>query len=85
MLKKKQAGIVVSRERVVSRPQNVLNIFDALRQSIAREQAASALSKKPRKRVDRQGEMLLPIPGKKGKKAQQKPADLLIARRKNTG
>ena len=85
MLKKKQAGIVVSRERAVPRPQNVLNIFDALRQSIAQEQAASALSKKPRKRIDRQGEMLLPIPGKKSKKILQKPANPLNARQKNAG
>ncbi len=85
MLKKKQAGIAVSRERVVSRPQNVLNIFDALRQSIAQEQAASALSKKPHKRVDRQGEMLLPIPGKKSKGILQKPANPLNARQKNAG
>ncbi len=85
MLKKKQAGIVVSRERAVPRPQNVLNIFDALRQSIAQEQAASALSKKPRKRIDRQGEMLLPIPGKKSKEILPKPANPLNARQKNAG
>lgn len=41
MLKKKQAGIVVSRERAMPRRQNVLNIIDALRQSIAQEKAAS--------------------------------------------
>src|SRR5487761_298763 len=42
MLKKKQAGIIVSRERATPRPQNVVNIMDALRQSIAQEKAASA-------------------------------------------
>ncbi|HKI18724.1 MAG TPA: Ku protein, partial [Isosphaeraceae bacterium] len=96
MLKKKQAGIVVSRERSVRQPQNVLNITDALRQSIAQEKAASASPKKPHKRINGQGKMLLPIPGKmllpipgkmllpipgkKSKEALQKPANLLNAR-----
>jgi DNA end-binding protein Ku len=84
MLKKKQAGIVVSRERAVPRPQNVLNIIDALRQSIAQEKAASA-SPKPHKRINGQGEILLSIPGKKSKGALQKPANLLNARQKNAG
>jgi DNA end-binding protein Ku len=85
MLKKKQAGIVVSRERAVPRPQNVLNIIDALRQSIAHEKAASASPTKPRKRINGQGKMLLPIPGKKSKQALQKPANLLNARPQNAG
>jgi DNA end-binding protein Ku len=85
MLKQKQAGIVVSRERAVPRPQNVLNIMDALRQSIALEQAPSASSKKPRRRINGQREMLLPIPGRKSNKALQKPANLINARRKNAG
>jgi DNA end-binding protein Ku len=85
MLKKKQAGIVVSRERAVPRPQNVLNIIDALRRSIAQEKAASASPKKPRKRIKGQGEMLLSIPGKKSKGALQKPANQLNARSKNVG
>ena len=85
MLKKKQADIVVSRERAVPRPQNVLNIIDALRRSIAQEKAGSASLKKPRKRINGQGEMLLPIPGKKSKEALQKPANLLNARPRNAG
>ena len=85
MLKKKQAGIVVSRERAVPRPQNVLNIIDALRRSIAQEKAASASPKKPRKRINGQGKMLLPIPGKKRREALQKPANLLNARPQNAG
>ena len=85
MLKKKQAGIVVSRERAVPRPQNVLNIIDALRQSITQEKAASAPPKKRRKRINGQGEMLLPISGKKNKEALRKPANLPNARQKNAG
>jgi DNA end-binding protein Ku len=85
LLKKKQAGIVVSRERAVPRPQNVINIIDALRQSIAQEQAAAGLPKKPRKRIDGQTEMLLPIPGKKGKEALRKPTNRPNTREKEAG
>ena len=42
--------------------------MDALRRSIAREQAASSRPTKTRKRVVRQAEMLLPIAGKVDKK-----------------
>ena len=42
MVKKKQAGMPVSRELVAPRPQNCLNLMDAFRHSIAQEQAASA-------------------------------------------
>ena len=85
MIKKKQAGITVSRERATPRPQNVVNLMDALRRSIAQEKAASASHKKGRKRIEGQGEMLLPIPGKKGKDAVAKPAERARARQKNAG
>src|SRR5438309_4970780 len=74
MLKKKQAGMPVSREHAAPRPQNVVNLMDSLRRSIAQEKAASAPQKKGRKRIKGQGEMLLPIPGTKGKEAVDKPA-----------
>ena len=64
MLKKKQAGLAVSRERVAPRSQNMVNLMDALRRSIAQAQAASARPAKGRKRIDGQAEMLLPITGK---------------------
>jgi non-homologous end joining protein Ku len=48
MLKEKQAGITVSRERATPRPQNVVNLMDALRRSIAQERAASAPPNKGR-------------------------------------
>ena len=63
LLKKKQAGIAVSRERTAPQPQNVVNITDALRQSIAQEKAAPAPPKKSPKRIERQGEEPLPIAG----------------------
>jgi DNA end-binding protein Ku len=85
MLNKKQAGIAVSRERAAPRPQNVVNLRDALRRSIAQEKAASALPEKSRKRIEGQGEMLLPIPGKKGNEAAEKPAARPNTRQKKAG
>jgi DNA end-binding protein Ku len=67
MLKKKQAGLAVSREQVAPRVHNVVNLMDALRRSIAQDQSASARPAKGRKRIDGQAEMLLPIAGKAGK------------------
>jgi DNA end-binding protein Ku len=81
MLKKKQAGIVVSREPAAPRPQNVTNIMEALRRSLAQE-AVSTPQKKSRKRAPRQGEMLLPISGKKDTRAAPLPATRPSARRK---
>ena len=76
MLKKKQAGLPVARERVTPRPQNAVNLMEALRLSIAQERKAeTAPSKKARKPIEEQGEMLLPISGKKSKQAAAKPAE----------
>jgi DNA end-binding protein Ku len=88
MLKKKQAGMPVSREQAVPRPKNVVNLMDALRRSIAHDKAASAPPRKGRKRSERQGEMLLPIQGRKGKEAAAKPAkpaERQSARQKRAG
>jgi hypothetical protein len=77
MLKKKQAGLPVSREYVAPRPQYVVNLMDALRRSIPQERAASSSVPKGRKRIraNGQGEMLLPIAGKPKKVATAKPAE----------
>jgi DNA end-binding protein Ku len=75
MLKKKQDGIAVSREHAAPRPQDVVNLMDALRLSITQEKAASASPKKRRKRNEGQGEMLLAIPGKKGKETAEQPGE----------
>ncbi len=85
LLKKKQAGIAVSRERTAPHPLNVVNITDALRQSIAQEKAAPAPPKKSAKRIDGQGEMLLPITGKAKKVGTAKPTDRPSTRQKNVG
>ena len=85
MLKNKQAGLPVSREPAAQRPQNVVNLMDALRRSIAEEKAASTPPKKGRKRIEGQSEMLLPIAGKKGKQATAKPAERASARHERAG
>ena len=85
MLKKKQAGIPAPRERAAARPQNVVNLMDALRRSIAEEKRAPAAPKKGRKRVEGQTEMLLPIAGKKGKEAAVKSVSKPTARQKKAG
>ena len=74
MLEKKQAGLPVSRNQVLPRSQNTVNVMDALRRSLAQETAVSTSSQKGRRHIKGQGEMLLPIPGKKTKEATIRPA-----------
>ena len=82
MLQKKQAGIVVPKEKSVEAPRNVINLMDALRRSVetgkgkSAKAAApkSAAAKKGKKRAEGQREMLLPIAGKKGKEAAKETA-----------
>lgn len=85
MLKKKQAGIAAPRERAVPRPQNVVNLMDALRRSVAEEKRAPATPKKGRKRIEGQTEMLLPIAGKKSKEGSGKPVAKPTTRQKKAG
>jgi DNA end-binding protein Ku len=85
LIKQKQAGLPVSSERVASRPQNVVNVMEALRRSIAEERAASPRLTKGRKRIEGQAEMLLPIAGKGRKVATAKLAERPNARQKNVG
>ncbi len=84
MLRKKQAGLPVAREHALARPQNAVNLMDALRRSIAQENASTALQKRPRGAVG-QGEMLLPIAGKKGTESAAKPPERPSARHKKVG
>ena len=67
-----------------SMPRRAVNLMEALRGSIARENASTALQKRPR-RIDGQGEMLLRIAGKKGKQTTAKPAERASARQENAG
>ena len=73
LLRKKQKGEKIERAKEPS-PSNVVNLMDALRQSVQQEKGKPARAKKSRKRVDGQTEMLLPIAGKKGKEVAAKPS-----------
>jgi DNA end-binding protein Ku len=84
MLKKKQAGIKVPTAKASDPPRNVINLMDALRRSVASEKAPRSQAKKGKKRIEGQREMLLTIPGKKGKELA-KPAPRAIARQKKAG
>jgi DNA end-binding protein Ku len=81
MLRKKQEGVPLAKERVPTPPRNVANLMDALKRSIATD------SKKPKskKRIPGQGEMLLPFSGKKGKDAEAKPVARSSTRQKRAG
>jgi DNA end-binding protein Ku len=60
-------------------PSNVVNLMDALRQSVkgdragAQQKTGRSRTKKNKKRIEGQREMLLPIAGKKGKEGAVKP------------
>ncbi len=68
MLRTKQAGMPAPATLPAPRHANVVNLFDALKQSLAEEtkQAKPTPQRgKSKKRIEGQGEMLLPISGKK--------------------
>lgn len=87
MLKQKQVGLPAPKAKpVVAPPSNVVNLFDAFRQSLAEEERTTPQAKAPAKpaakaekpkkgkaKVEGQREMLLPISGKKGEKAEEAP------------
>ncbi len=82
LLRKKQKGEKIEQPQERT-PSNVINLMDALRNSLKSEGKQPARpAKKGRKRIDGQREMLLPIPGKKGKEAPAKRAVRPHARRK---
>jgi len=75
MLRKKQAGMPAQKAAPMQKPAVIINLFDALRQSMAQEQkpstAAAARPKKTKKPAPGQRELLLPISGKKAAEAEQ--------------
>ena len=76
LLRKKQKGEKIDRPKEPART-NVVNLMDALRQSVQasggkQSNAPRARTKKGKKRIEGQREMLLPIPGKKDKEAVAK-------------
>jgi DNA end-binding protein Ku len=85
LLRKKQKGEKIEQPKG-REPSNVINLMDALRNSVKGENGqGSRPAKKSRKRVDGQREMLFPIAGKKGKEAPVKRAARPHARRKSAG
>jgi DNA end-binding protein Ku len=54
MLKQKQAGMPVKKEAPVSAPSTVVNLMDALRRSIQKEQPAAKKGKTAAEKVGRQ-------------------------------
>jgi DNA end-binding protein Ku len=72
LINQKRAGKTITAK---PRPkgENVVDLMDALKKSIATEQAAApAKGKRPRKTAAGQKEMLLPISGKRAAKAETK-------------
>jgi DNA end-binding protein Ku len=92
MLRKKQQGFQPPKGKERPTAPNVVNLMDALRQSIAAgrrtppaEKAADAPAKKGKKKVEGQREMLLPIEGKKQKEVAKKAAAKPAARQRRAG
>jgi DNA end-binding protein Ku len=74
-LRKKQAHIPVKKGREeLAAPRNVINLMDALRRSVQAGGQAPTQSKKGRKRIEGQKEMLLPIEGKQSTREPSKKA-----------
>ncbi len=74
-LRKKQAHIPISKKEPAAEPRNVISLMDALRRSVqAAGGAPAAAAKKPRKRIEGQREMLLPIAGKQPQREAQREA-----------
>lgn len=88
LVAKKAKGIKIVVPAAERTPTNVVNLMDALRRSIRSEQPGKASkgkgSKRSRKRIEGQKEMLFSIPGKKAarQEAAKKPAR---ARRRKAG
>jgi DNA end-binding protein Ku len=66
LLRKKQKGEKIERTKEPNRS-NVLNLMDALRKSVTEDKKPTTKTKKGKKRIADQSEMLLPIQGDKGK------------------
>jgi DNA end-binding protein Ku len=87
LINKKRAGAPIAAKATPKAGGNVINLMDALKKSLANEKDAAPATKvaketakettkakKPKKRVEGQREMLLPISGKGGKDAAAKEA-----------
>jgi DNA end-binding protein Ku len=80
LIAKKSKGLKI--EAPIERaPAKVINLFDALRQSVRAEQPTKK-AKRGRKRIEEQREMLLPISGKKSVKEEAKKPVRATGRRR---
>jgi len=84
LINNKRSGMPIAAKAAPKSGGNVINLMDALKRSLSNETeappaaAAKAKAKKPKKRIEGQREMLLPISGKKAKEetaAQPKKAE----------
>ena len=90
MIQRKRSGMPVPTERIAASPPNVVSLMDALKRSLAAEEAktpqAATKAKKPKKAAAGQREMLLPISGKdtagKEKTKEQSTAKAAAARQR---
>jgi len=72
LIDKKRSGVRVAAKPAAKTGGNVINLMDALKRSLADETSAApttarAKGRKPKKRIEGQREMLLPINGKRAK------------------
>jgi len=76
LINQKRNGLATTTKPAPKSTGNVINLMDALKRSLANEKQSApptkAKGKKPRKRVEGQREMLLPITGKRGAKEETK-------------
>jgi DNA end-binding protein Ku len=77
LLNKKNAGQVITAPAKSRTSGNVIDLMDALRNSLkdVKQPASTTKPKKGKKRAAGQGEMLLPISGKGGAKVDRKKAE----------
>jgi DNA end-binding protein Ku len=77
LINKKRSGVRIAPKATPKTGGNVINLMDALKRSLSNEPAApeaaapKTKAKKPKKRVEGQREMLLPISGKKVKETEK--------------
>jgi len=75
LINRKRSGIRLPAKAAPKTGGNVINLMDALKRSLTNEREASppaSKAKKPKKRIEGQREMLLPISGKRAAKEEAK-------------
>jgi DNA end-binding protein Ku len=81
LINKKRAGVQIAPKAAPKTTGNVISLMDALKRSLSNEASAPAAAepkakaKKPKKRIEGQREMLLPISGKKAKETDKQSTE----------